>query len=203
VPDGQPVRWALNLLHGTALSDRVYGPELMRQLCGRAEQQELPVFFYGSTPEVLARLQQNLRRAFPGLRIAGAEASRFRLLSEKEKAEVAERIRASGAALVFVGLGCPRQEVWTYEHRAELAMPVVAVGAAFDFHAGVLPQAPPALQRMGLEWLFRLAQEPRRLWKRYALLNPLYVLLIGLQAVGLRNSDAADSHPPQFDVRYG
>ncbi|HEX5269811.1 MAG TPA: WecB/TagA/CpsF family glycosyltransferase, partial [Gemmataceae bacterium] len=163
VPDGQPVRWALNWLHGARLAERVYGPALMLEVCRRAADEGLPVFLYGSTGEVLAALRTNLERKFPGLKVAGAEASRFRRLTPAERDEVVTRIRASGAALTFVGLGCPRQEVWAYEFREALSMPVLAVGAAFNFHAGTLAQAPPLLQRFGLEWLFRLLAEPRRL----------------------------------------
>jgi exopolysaccharide biosynthesis WecB/TagA/CpsF family protein len=115
---------------------------------------------------------------------------------------VARRIRESGARLTFVAIGCPRQEVWTYEMRSALPMPVVAVGAAFAFHAGVVPQAPPWLQKHGLEWAFRLVQEPGRLWKRYVLLNPLYLALLALQATGLRRFDAPAA-PPARELRYG
>ncbi|HEY1015218.1 MAG TPA: WecB/TagA/CpsF family glycosyltransferase, partial [Herpetosiphonaceae bacterium] len=175
VPDGQPVRWALNLLHRAALPDRVYGPTLTLKLCAEAARRELPIFLYGSRPEVLAALRTNLCARFPGLRIAGALPSRFRRIDAAERAATIAAIQASGAALTFVGLGCPRQEVWVYEYRAALAMPLIAVGAAFDFHAGLLAQAPACLQRHGLEWSYRLVKEPRRLWRRYVLLNPLYL----------------------------
>lgn len=181
LPDGQPVRWALNLLHGAGLTDRVYGPTLTLELCRQAAQRELPVYFYGSRPEVLKPLLDNLKKRFPSLMVAGSSPSLFRRTSVDERVEIAGRIKASGAALVFVGLGCPRQEVWAYEYRELISCPLIAVGAAFDFHAGMLPQAPPLLQRFGLEWLFRLIQEPRRLWKRYLTLNPLFLLLLAVQ----------------------
>jgi exopolysaccharide biosynthesis WecB/TagA/CpsF family protein len=130
------------------------------------------------------------------------QPSRFRRMSPVEKQATIELIQRSGAALVFVGLGCPRQEVWAYEYRDALAMPLVAVGAAFDFHAGLLPQAPPWMQRSGLEWLYRLLREPTRLWKRYALLNPAYLALLALQASGLKRFVASGS-PPQQDLGYG
>jgi exopolysaccharide biosynthesis WecB/TagA/CpsF family protein len=203
VPDGQPVRWALNLLHGAGLEDRVYGPNLMLEVCQRAAAESLPIYLYGSRPEVLESLRENLTRRFPGLRIAGSQPSRFRCLSPEEKAEVVREIRASGAAITFVGLGCPRQEVWAYEFNGELNMPVIAVGAAFDFHAGTLAQAPPALQRRGLEWLYRLLREPRRLWRRYLFLNPAYLFLLALQRTRLRRFNPATAIPPTADISYG
>lgn len=203
VPDGQPVRWALNLLHGAGLGDRVYGPTLTLRVCEAAGERGLPVYFYGSRPEVLRALTERLRARFPKLVVAGAEPSRFRTLDEREKAAVVERIKASGARIAFVGLGCPRQEVWAYEYRAELSMPVLAVGAAFDFHAGLLRQAPPWLQRAGLEWAYRLYREPRRLWRRYVYLNPLYVGHVALQAAGVRRYDPAVARPPAGQANHG
>jgi len=186
-PDGQPVRWALNLLHGAKLRDRVYGPELTLAIAAEAARRALPVYFYGSRPEVLERLVERLSARFPGLVVAGQRPSLFRRSTSAEKLAIASEIRSSGASIVFVGLGCPRQEVWTHEYAPLLSLPVVAVGAAFDFHAGLLPQAPPALQRRGLEWLYRLFCEPRRLWRRYILLNPAFVTLLAAQAAGLRS----------------
>lgn len=203
VPDGQPVRWALRLLHGVRLPDRVYGPTLTLRVCEAAARRGLSVFFYGSRPSVLAALTENLEARVPGLRVAGSEPSRFRHLSDREQMELADRIRASGASIVFVGLGCPRQEVWIYEMGHLLPLPLLAVGAAFDFHAGTLSQAPSTLQRVGLEWLFRLGCEPRRLWRRYLGLNPRYVQLVAMQALGLRSfRPVCDGPPPQF-VRHG
>jgi N-acetylglucosaminyldiphosphoundecaprenol N-acetyl-beta-D-mannosaminyltransferase len=202
VPDGQPVRWALNLLHRTGLRERVYGPTLMLKLCAAAAAAGVPIYLYGSTEATLGRLQTSLRGRFPELQIAGAAPSRFRRLSAAEKAEVVGRIRASGARIVFVGLGCPRQEVWAYEYREALALPILAVGAAFDFHAGTVSQAPGWMQARGLEWLYRLVAEPRRLWRRYLLLNPWYVALVAQQFLGLRRfSYPADSEPP--DISWG
>jgi exopolysaccharide biosynthesis WecB/TagA/CpsF family protein len=186
VPDGQPVRWALNLLHRSGLRERVYGPTLMLKLCAAASARGVPVYLYGSSAPVLERLQAELQRQFPALRVAGAAPSRFRQLSAVEKAEVVARIRASGARIVFVGLGCPRQEVWAYEYRDALKLPIIAVGAAFDFHAGTVSQAPGWMQARGLEWLYRLCVEPRRLWRRYLLLNPWYVALVAQQWLRLR-----------------
>jgi exopolysaccharide biosynthesis WecB/TagA/CpsF family protein len=187
VPDGQPVRWALNALHGTRLPDRVYGPLLTLKLCEMAEREGLGLYFYGSRVDVLDRLRELLLAQFPNLRICGMEPSKFRRLSRQEREEVIERINASGAQLTFVGLGCPRQEVWAYEYREALSMPILAVGAAFDFHAGSLKQAPNWMQKRGLEWLFRLAIEPRRLWRRYLLLNPWYIGLVACQMSRIRH----------------
>ena len=203
VPDGQPVRWALNWLYRAKLPDRVYGPNLMLKLCDRAASESLPIYLYGSKPDVLAALSENLRAKFTGLIIAGTQPSRFRQVSAAEKQKIARKIEESGAAMVFVGLGCPRQETWVYEYRDRLSMPLIAVGAAFDFHAGLLPQAPPLLQQWGLEWFYRLVQEPCRLWKRYVYLNPLYVLLLGLQILRLMKFDPRQVNLPSQEMRYG
>ena len=203
VPDGQPVRWGLNLLHGARLRDRVYGPTLTLKLCAAAAARGLPIYLYGSRAVVLDALANRLEARFPGLRIAGMEPSKFRPITAGEKREIIERIRASGAQLTFVGLGCPRQEVWAFEYREHLAMPIVAVGAAFDFHAGMLTQAPATLQRVGLEWLFRLVQEPRRLWRRYLTLNPAYLTLLGLQLTRLKKFDPANAIAPAVESNVG
>jgi len=193
VPDGQPVRWALNLLHKAKIRARVYGPTLMLRICARAAADGVPVYLYGSTAATLAALNQNLMRTFPQLLIAGAEPSKFRRLATEEKLEIAGRMQRSGARIVFVGLGCPRQEAFAFEFRDLLNLPIIAVGAAFPFLAGLLPQAPLWMQEAGLEWLFRLVCEPRRLWRRYILLNPAYLLLLLLQALSVRFPTAGRS----------
>ncbi len=199
VPDGQPVRWALRLVHGIALPDRVYGPELTLRVCADAAASGLPVYFYGSKPAVLEKLRAQLAERFPKLEIAGMEPSKFRQLSAEENAEAVERIKQSGAKIVFVGLGCPRQEVWAYENAPDLSLPVLAVGAAFDFHAGLLSQAPPWMQARGLEWLYRLIMEPTRLWHRYLVLNPLFCWEIAKQLLGLKKGrTAAPSLPAKM-----
>jgi exopolysaccharide biosynthesis WecB/TagA/CpsF family protein len=162
------------------------------------------VLFYGSRPEVLAALVARLTARFPGLEVAGAMPSRFRRLSTEERAETVRAIRATGARIVFVGLGCPRQETFAYELRDELGVPLVAVRAAFDFHAGLLPQAPAWMQRRGLEWLFRLRQEPRRLWRRYPLLNPAYCARVaGQLLLGLPRRAADPPAPARALERFG
>ena len=196
VPDGQPVRWALNWLHRAGLSDRVYGPALMLHLCERAARSQMPIYLYGSRAETLTLLTQRLMERFPQLVIAGSQSGQFRQVEPTEIDRIAGSIRASGARLVFVALGCPRQEIWAYENRDRLGVPIIGVGAAFDFHAGLVPQAPQRLQRLGLEWLFRLAQEPRRLWQRYLFLNPLYLALVFLQWSGLRHFSPESARRP-------
>lgn len=203
VPDGQPVRWALNALHRVRLADRVYGPELTLRVCERAALEDLPIYLYGGTAELLDLLKRKLTDRFPQLRIAGSSPSRFRCLSSEEREEVAEQIRSSGARIAFVGIGCPRQEVFIHEMRDLLGMPLLAVGAAFPFHAGTLAQAPGWLQSRGLEWFFRLAREPRRLWKRYVLLNPLYLGLLFMQAFRIHRIDPDDAVRPRREVRPG
>ena len=174
-PDGQPVRWAMNLLHGAKLTDRVYGPELTVRLCQRAAEAGVSIYLYGGSPAVVEKLQENLQSRYPGLVVAGYESPPFRALTPEEDQEAVDRINASGAGIVFIGLGCPKQDIYAYEHRDRIRGVQVCVGAAFDFHADTLPMAPLWMQRTGLEWLFRLAQEPRRLWKRYLVTNSIYL----------------------------
>ena len=184
-PDGQPVRWGLNLLHGAGLTDRVYGPTLTLRVLARCAAEGLPIYLYGSTDETLGRLVPALEKMFPALKFAGAEPSKFRTARPGEATEIADRIRASGARVVLVGLGCPRQEIFAYAMRPLLDMPQLAVGAAFDYHAGLLRKPPPWMQKRGLEWLWRLGLEPRRLWRRYVILNPAYLARLFAQKTGL------------------
>ncbi len=203
VPDGQPVRWALNWLHGTSLVSPVTGSELTARTLELCERERLAVYFYGSRPEVLDRLTANLRRRYPELIVAGAEPSRFRQIDEREAREIAGRIRESGARVVFAGLGCPRQEVWAFEFRDLVSMPILAVGAAFDFHSGLLRRAPASLQRWGLEWAYRLFEEPRRLWRRYLLLNPLYLWRVARQKLSGSSASLQQSRGDERKLYYG
>jgi len=205
VPDGQPVRWALNLFHDAGLDDRVYGPNLMLKTCELAAGNDLGVYLLGGTPELLAKLSDRLVERFPRLDIVRARPSKFRTLDLAEKQELIDDINASGASVLCVGLGCPRQEIWAYEFKDHINMPVLAVGAAFNFHAGELAQAPPVLQRYGLEWAYRLAKEPARLWRRYLILNPYYLGLLAAQRVGLmkRRFDPESAVKPAGEIRYG
>lgn len=203
VPDGQPVRWALNLLHHVGLRERVAGPALMLALCERLARERLPIYLFGSRAETITLLARNLERRFPGISIAGSQPGRFAVLSSRERADIVAAIRGSGAAVTFVGLGCPRQEIWAYENRAALSMPLICVGAAFDFHAGTVAHAPAALQRVGLEWAFRLSREPRRLWRRYALYNPLYIGMVAAQLSGAIDFEARPARAPDRDLNFG
>jgi N-acetylglucosaminyldiphosphoundecaprenol N-acetyl-beta-D-mannosaminyltransferase len=176
VPDGQPLVWALNAL-GHALPGRVYGPELMDRACARAASTGLRFYLYGGrNPGALAELARMLRLRHPEVKIVGGHCPPFRLLSDAEEEAIAADINRSRADVVWVGIGVPKQEKWMARMRERLDAPVlIGVGAAFDFHAGLVPQAPDALQRLGLEWAFRLVQEPRRLWRRYLRYNPRFV----------------------------
>ena len=203
VPDGQPVIWGLNWLYNLRLPDRVYGPALTLKICEEAEREGLSVYLYGSRPIVLSALIERLSKQFPKLIFAGSQPSRFSRISAQEQQQIAETIRISGAAIVLIGLGCPRQEVWIYENREFLSLPCLAVGAAFDFHAGLLPQAPITLQSLGLEWVFRLYKEPGRLWKRYILLNPLYLALLLFQKLNIKRFELSTVSIPAKKQYYG
>lgn len=174
-PDGAPVAWMLRRT-GFPGQERISGPELMWLLCERCAERGTGIFLYGSTREVLAALEQNLCTAFPALRIAGSISPPFRPLTPREDQEVVEAMNCSGAGVVFVGLGCPRQEMWMAEHRGRVRAVMIGGGAAFDFHAGTLKRAPLWMRQTGLEWLHRLVSEPRRLWKRYLVTNALFVI---------------------------
>lgn len=199
--DGQPVRWALRLLYGVRLARRVYGPELTLALLQRCEAAGVSIYFYGSTPQTLAKLTDAVQQRFPALRLAGCEPSRFRTLTRAETDALVKRIQDSGAGIVCCGLGCPRQETWAFELRDALGVPILAVGAAFDFLGGSKAQAPRWMQDRGLEWLFRLLHEPRRLWRRYLLLNPAYLLYLAAQKVGWKPD--TEGCPPSEPVRWG
>jgi N-acetylglucosaminyldiphosphoundecaprenol N-acetyl-beta-D-mannosaminyltransferase len=184
-PDGMPLVWALRSL-GVSGASRVYGPDLTPLVCSRAATEGLPVGFFGSTPEVLDKLVSNATARLPGLVVAYKESPPFGQLSEVDDERITRDINASGARILFVGLGCPKQEVWMAQHRGKVNAVMVGVGAAFDFLAGLKPQAPAILQRAGLEWLFRLASEPRRLWRRYLRQNPRFAVLLARQLVADR-----------------
>jgi N-acetylglucosaminyldiphosphoundecaprenol N-acetyl-beta-D-mannosaminyltransferase len=183
-PDGMPLVWALRSF-GVKGQPRVYGPDLMLSLCEQSARLGHRIYLYGGRDETLQLLCSKLRERFPDLVIAGAFSPPFRPLTGEEDQECIERILISGADLVFVGIGAPKQERWMFDHATRLPGLVLSgVGAAFDFHVGRVKQAPPWLQNAGLEWFFRLLMEPRRLWKRY-LLNPLFLVLWGLEKLGV------------------
>src|SRR4051794_11898288 len=176
VPDGQPLVWAMNAL-GRDLPSRVYGPTLMERACERAARTGVRMYLYGGRNQgALVQLALNLRRKYPGLQIVGGYAPPHRALTAEEEDAVTDEINRSHADVVWVGIGVPKQEKWMAHMRGRLDAPVLlGVGAAFDFLAGLVPQAPQWMQRLGLEWASRLAHEPRRLWPRYTRYNPRFV----------------------------
>ena len=182
-PDGQPVRWAMNLLHGLRLKDRVCGPDLTKQVCEAAAKEGIGIYLFGSTEETGNILSENLKKLFPGLIISGRQADRFREATPEEDQEDIHRINQSGAGIVLVGRGCPRQERWVAEHREKINASMMAVGAAFDYFAGNLERAPLWMQRAGLEWFFRLMQEPRRLFRRYMVTNSLFLFRLACELI--------------------
>jgi exopolysaccharide biosynthesis WecB/TagA/CpsF family protein len=177
-PDGQPVRWSLKWFHKQRLPDRCYGPELMIRLCREAAKRGISIYLYGSSEDVLELLSKNLKEECPGLVIAGVESPPFRKLTVEETEAAIKRINDSGAGIVFIGLGCPRQDVFAAEHKHKIKAVQSCVGAAFDFHAGNKKMAPSWMQRHGLEWFFRLTQEPSRLWKRYLVIHTTFAFLL-------------------------
>jgi N-acetylglucosaminyldiphosphoundecaprenol N-acetyl-beta-D-mannosaminyltransferase len=185
-PDGQPVRWAMNLLHSTSLSERVYGPDLVAAVCAAAASEQMSVYLFGSTADTCRAVAEELPRRYPGLRIAGVQPDRFRDATVEEDIDDIQRIRASGADVVFVGRGCPRQERWVAMHRGLVPAPMLAVGAAFDYITGNFSRPPRWMQRSGLEWLFRLSHEPRRLFRRYLVHNSLFCLMLAREVIRQR-----------------
>jgi N-acetylglucosaminyldiphosphoundecaprenol N-acetyl-beta-D-mannosaminyltransferase len=189
VPDGMPLVW-LGRLRGHPLRRRVYGPELMLEFCRATAARGVRHYFYGGAPGVADELAARLATRFPGLAVAGTYCPPFRPLTAQEDQDVVSRINASGADIVWVGLSTPKQERWMYEHRETLQVPVmVGVGAAFDMHSGRLQQAPIWMRENGLEWFYRLVQEPRRLWRRYVLLGSVFAGNVSLELLGLRRFD--------------
>jgi len=180
--DGMPLVWGLRLL-GVRHARRVYGPDLTPLMCERAAAEGIPVGFYGSSPEVLEAMTANLREAYPDLIIAYKVSPPFRELTPEEVEAEIEDIRASGARIIFVGLGCPKQERWMHARRGKVDAVLIGVGAAFDYVGKTKAQAPRFMQAHGLEWLFRLVTEPRRLWRRYLYHNPRFVALFAAQLV--------------------
>jgi len=181
-PDGMPLVWGLRLL-GIASATRVCGPLLTPLLCQVAAQEGIPVGFYGGTPAVLRDLLATVSARFPGLDVAYSFSPPFRALTAREDGVVRTEIRASGARILFVGLGAPKQERWMADRIGAMDGVMVGVGAAFDVLAGRTTQAPRWMQQVGLEWMFRLFREPRRLWKRYVYGNPRFVVLFGKQVL--------------------
>lgn len=186
-PDGSPIAWTLRR-RGVARQDRVSGPDVMLDVCAWAHGARIPVFLFGSTGDTLARLARRLGERFPGLAIAGTLAPPFAPPTAADQAAAIGHIRRSGARVVFVGLGCPRQETWMAAHSADVPAVMLGVGAAFDFHAGVRRRAPAWMQRFALEWLFRLAQEPARLGPRYLVTNAVFLWRLAQEALRRRTA---------------
>jgi N-acetylglucosaminyldiphosphoundecaprenol N-acetyl-beta-D-mannosaminyltransferase len=183
-PDGMPLVWMLRL-KGVKSQTRVYGPTLMLHVLEMAAEEQIPVGFYGSNDQTLQKLLLRLKKLYPKLKVAYAFSPPFRPLDEQESAKIIEDISASGARILFVGLGCPKQEKWMAEQKGKIPAVMLGVGAAFDFHAGTKSQAPAWMQAIGLEWFFRLIHEPRRLAKRYLYNNPRFILLALADLLGI------------------
>jgi N-acetylglucosaminyldiphosphoundecaprenol N-acetyl-beta-D-mannosaminyltransferase len=200
VPDGMPLVWAGRRL-GFDLPRRVYGPELMETFCARTRSKGYRHFFYGAKPGVADELARRLAERYPGLQVAGVCSPPFRPLTDEEDRSIVRAIEDSKADIVWVGLGAPKQEVWMHQHQGRLSAPVlVGVGAAFDFHAGRVPSAPEWMREHGFEWAFRLALEPRRLWKRYLVYGSEFALRMALEVLRSRGGRppvdlASRAHP--------
>jgi exopolysaccharide biosynthesis WecB/TagA/CpsF family protein len=186
VPDGQPVRWALNSFYNAGLKDRVAGPILTKHVLDKADKEKLSVYLYGSTKDTLDKFQSFINRNYPSAKIAGVHTDRFREATPEEDKEDIDKINASGANIVLVGRGCPRQEKWVSHHLGKINATMMAIGAAFDFHAGNIKHAPAWMQKSGLEWLYRLIQEPKKLWKRYLVTNTYFIYLFVQCKLGLK-----------------
>jgi N-acetylglucosaminyldiphosphoundecaprenol N-acetyl-beta-D-mannosaminyltransferase len=185
--DGAPVKWASQMM-GLTRQSRVCGPNFSLQLCEMASRCEIPVGFYGSTPEVLEALRRNVARRFPSLHIVFCEAPPFRSLTPAEDEDVVCRINAAGVRILFVALGCPKQEKWIADHRGRIFSTMLGVGYAFELLAGKATRAPNWMQTFGMEWAYRLLQDPRKVWRRYLKHNPRFVILILLQVLRQRST---------------
>jgi N-acetylglucosaminyldiphosphoundecaprenol N-acetyl-beta-D-mannosaminyltransferase len=190
-PDGRPLVWALRSL-GVRGASQVRGTDLTTHVVERAARENVPIGLYGGTPESLEVLVRVLRKRYPGVRVVCQIAPPFRPLRPEEDEAVTREIVASGARILFVGIGCPKQERWMVAHKGRIPAVMLGVGAAFDFHTGRVRQAPHWMQVAGLEWVFRLLMDPRRLWRRYAKNNPRFVALFLMQLLGLRRFGEAD-----------
>jgi exopolysaccharide biosynthesis WecB/TagA/CpsF family protein len=186
VPDGQPVRWALNSFHKVQMKDRVAGPILTNHVLAKANKLSLGIYLYGSTPATLQKMVEVINRKYPNIKISGTHADRFREATAEEDEQDIKKINASGANIVLVGRGCPRQEKWVANHLGLINAPMMAIGAAFDFIAGNIVQPPKWIQDSGFEWFFRLVQEPNKLWKRYLTTNTHFIYLFITCKIGIR-----------------
>jgi len=185
-PDGMPLVWIL-CLKGVKNQTRVYGPTLMLHVLEMAAEEQIPVGFYGANDQTLQKLILRINELFPRLKVAYAFSPPFRPVDKQESAKIAVDISASGARILFVGLGCPKQEKWMTDQQGKIPAVMLGVGAAFDFLAGTKSQAPAWMQAIGLEWFFRFIHEPRRLARRYLYNNPRFILLALADLLGILN----------------
>jgi N-acetylglucosaminyldiphosphoundecaprenol N-acetyl-beta-D-mannosaminyltransferase len=195
-PDGMPLVWGLKLF-GRSQATRVYGPDLTPIVISLAAKENIPVGFYGSSPSTLTCLVDRVKEQNPSLRVAYSFSPPFRPVSPNEDIEIIRAINESGAKILFVGLNSPKQDLWMSAHRPEVQAVMIGVGAAFDFIAGSKKQAPRWMMKVGLEWLFRLATEPKRLWKRYLKHNPRFIVYFGMQLLGLKRFDCRPDEMPE------
>lgn len=186
VPDGQPIKWALNSFHKAGLQERVAGPVLTLHVLKKANEKSLKIFLYGSKPDTLTKMKAFINTHYPNVVICGIHPDRFREATPEENEEDITQIKQSGAQLILVGRGCPRQEKWVADHIDRIDAPMMAVGAAFDFCAGTVKRAPVWMQKSGLEWLHRLAHDPKRLWKRYLVTNSYFIYLVLMCKMGFK-----------------
>lgn len=199
-PDGAPVAWMLRQL-GAPWQQRLAGPDLMLRYFAAEAPKGGKVYFYGGTPQTLKLLRERVEAEFPGLQVVGAHSPPFRPASAAEDDDDVDRINASGAHVVFVGLGCPKQEAWMAAHRGRVNAVMMGVGAAFDFHAGVQPRAPHWMRQYGLEWVHRLAHDPRRLWRRYLFTNAPFLMMAGAQWLASRLTGARPAEQPPLPAQ--
>ena len=185
VPDGMPLVW-MQKLQGIGQASQVRGTTLMIKLFGIAERSNLSVGFYGGRQEILDKISVRLKKEFPDLKVNYLFSPPFKPLTDAEDAEITANIKNSGTDILFIGLGCPKQERWMAQHKDKLPTVMLGVGAAFDFYAGNVSESPEWISRIGLEWFFRLIQEPKRLWRRYLILNPRFMRLAMVQLLGIK-----------------
>lgn len=186
VPDGQPIKWALNYFCNAGLEERVAGPILTEHVVKKANKLGLRIYLYGSTSQTLQKMQSYLAKNYPNIVVCGTHSDRFREATNQEDEEDIAKINNAKPHVVLVGRGCPRQEKWVSNHVGKIYAPMMAVGAAFDFMAGNIEHAPQWMKNAGLEWVHRLIQEPRKLWKRYLFTNSYFIYLMILWKLGIR-----------------
>lgn len=186
VPDGQPIKWALNSFYKVGLKERVAGPILTKHVLAKANKNRLKVYLYGSKIATLTKMEEYFKEQYPNMEVCGMHSDRFRDATPEEDIEDIKKINASGANLILVGRGCPRQEKWVASHISKINAPMMAIGAAFDFLAGNIKHAPHWMQSSGLEWFYRLIQDPKKLWRRYLTTNMYFIYLFLLCKSGIR-----------------